>query len=84
MNNYHLQENLAVSDSGFLFHASTGETFTVNETGKTIIKLLQQKKEKEEIFLELEKEFDIEAVSLSKDYDDFITQLKNYSLIEAI
>jgi hypothetical protein len=84
MTNYHLQENLAVSDSGFLFHASTGETFTVNETGKTIIKLLQQKKEKEEIFLELEKEFDIEAVSLSKDYDDFINQLKTFSLLEVI
>ncbi|MFA6980809.1 MAG: HPr-rel-A system PqqD family peptide chaperone [Ignavibacteriaceae bacterium] len=84
MTNYHLQENLAVSDSGFLFHASTGETFTVNETGKTIIKLLQQKKEKDEIFSQLVNEFDIEAGLLEKDYEDFINQLKNFSLIEVI
>jgi len=84
MTNYHLQENLAVSDSGFLFHASTGETFTVNETGKTIIKLLQQKKEKDEIFTQLVNEFDIEAGLLEKDYEDFINQLKNFSLIEVI
>lgn len=84
MTSYHLQENLAISDSGFLFLASTGETFTVNESGKAIIKLLQQKKEKEEIFSEIEKEFDIEAGLLEKDYEDFINQLKNFSLIEVI
>jgi len=84
MTNYQLQENLAISDSGFLFLASTGETFTVNESGKAIIKLLQQKKEKTEIFSELEKEFDIESGLLEQDYDDFITQLKSFSLIEVI
>ena len=36
------------------------------------------------IFSEIEKEFDIEAGLLEKDYDDFINQLKNFSLIEGI
>ena len=39
-------KNLAISESGFLFSPSNGESFTLNELGIWIFKLLQSGKNK--------------------------------------
>jgi hypothetical protein len=82
MNNFVIPENLAISDSGFLFLSSTGETFTLNETGREILKLLQQKFSYQEIVEKISDEFEVDISEFEKDLDDFISRLKNYSLLK--
>ena len=84
MSKYSILENLAVSDSGFLFLTTTGETFTLNEQGREIFKLLQQKYTQEEISDKLLEEYDIDKSTFSRDFEDFFAQLKNYGLIKEV
>lgn len=81
MKSYYIPENIAVSDSGFLFLPTTGETFTLNEIGKKIFKELQAKKSTEEIVNQLLQEYDIDRLTLERDIDDFILRLKSFNLI---
>ncbi len=78
----HLLEEIAISDSGFLFIPSTGESFTLNEIGKEIIKLVQNGMTEEEIKNHLLEEYDITAKDLQKDFDDFVQQLKSFKIIK--
>lgn len=84
MKQYSIPENVAVSDSGFLFLPSTGETFTMNEIGKEIFKQLQQKIPLDNIISNLLNEYDIDKSSLEKDINDFLLQLKNYNVVKEI
>lgn len=84
MSKYLIPSNLAVSDSGFLFMPSTGETFTLNQPGREIFKMIQSGKEFEEVLEFISGEYDIDAVSAEKDLNDFLGQLKNYNLIKEI
>jgi hypothetical protein len=78
---FKVPENVAVSDSGFLFMASTGETFTLNETGKMVFNYIQSGLTEHEIAEKIVEEFDVEITSFERDLSDFIIQLKNYSLV---
>lgn len=82
MSTFFIPENLAVSDSGFLFLPNTGETFSLNEMGRFIFRMLQQKKSEEEIITQICQEFEMDRSIVSRDIDDFVSQLKNYSLIK--
>ncbi len=39
-------KNLALSDTGFVFDPTTGNTYTLNETALAIVRLLKQDKTK--------------------------------------
>jgi hypothetical protein len=84
MNNFHVLENIAVSDNGFLFLTTTGETFTLNELGRKIFKLLQQKISVEAVYAQLVDEYDVERKILEKDCGDFFAQLQSYGLIKPV
>lgn len=81
MKTFIVPENIAISDSGFIFLPSTGETFTLNEIGKQIFKLLQAKKTIAEISSEISKEYDIDTLTLERDIEDFILRLKSLNLV---
>jgi len=82
MTNYIVPQNVAISDSGFLFQPATGESFTLNEIGKLIFKMLQSNSSGEQIIEKVCEEYDAEAKSVERDLEDFITQLKHYSLLK--
>jgi PqqD family protein of HPr-rel-A system len=84
MSEYKVSESLAISDSGFLFMPSTGESFTVNETGILIITLLKKGATENEIIEELIKQYDIDRETAQRDFDEYITLLRNLKLIEKL
>ncbi len=84
MGDYKISENLAVSESGFLFMANTGESFTVNETGRLILKMLKEGKNEDEIIAEITNEFDVDTETAQRDFDEFLTMLKNLNLVEQL
>lgn len=77
-----IKSNIAVSDTGFIFNPDTGESFTVNPLGVSIISYLKAGKSVSDITGELEKSYDIDINTLEKDTEDFIGLLRNFSLID--
>jgi len=76
-----IKSNIALSDSGFIFNPDTGESFTVNPLGASIISYLKDGKTVADITGELTKVYEIDANTLEKDTEDFLGLLKNFSLL---
>lgn len=77
-----LKENIAVSESGFLFDPSSGESFSVNATGKKILQLLSAGKAPEEVEATILSEFDVDQKTYQRYMDDFAHTLRRYNLLE--
>ncbi len=80
MNQLTITPDLAISETGFLFLSSTGETFTVNELGKQILRSLQDGVSQEAIIQAITEEFDVEPVDAQRDVVDFVGLLKHLRL----
>ena len=77
-----IKKNIAISDSGFLFDPSTGESFTFNPTGLEIFRYMRENKSYDEIREIILDKYDIDENSFERYYYDFITMLKQYQLTE--
>ncbi len=73
--------HIALSESGFLFHASTGDSYSVNEVGQRIIQLIREKKNIEAIKAELLEEFEAEAEQVEEDIVDYLQFLKQLKIV---
>jgi hypothetical protein len=78
---WQLIRGLALSESGFVFLPSTGETFTVNEPGRTVILGLQDHKTVAEIIGSMAEGYDADALTIQRDVEDFLGQLRQYQLM---
>lgn len=72
---------LAINEEGFVFDPQTGESFTVNETGKTILKALIDSNAEEGIAMKLTEQFDVSHQDAQADVRDFIQHLRAYQLL---
>ncbi len=77
-----IRKNIALSDSGFIFNPSTGDSYSANPIGQTIIQSLQNGKTDEEICKAITDEYMIDSTTVEKDLYDFMNMLKNYKLTE--
>ena len=75
-------KTLAISDSGFIFDPSTGQTYTTNETGLDIFRMLKEEKSLQDILQFIGTEYDIEDDTALRDVTQFLSQLKTYRLID--
>jgi hypothetical protein len=73
---------LAISEEGFIFDPTTGQSFTVNQGGLEILKGLRQGKEVSAIAQELSENFEAVPADIERDVVDFIGQLKIYRIVE--
>ena len=75
-------KDLAVSDSGFLFDPLSGSTFTVNQTGRTILEGLKAGSGRDGIVAQLADTFAVhEAADLHRDVDEFTHLLRQCDLL---
>ncbi len=84
MSRYSINENIAISENGFMFVPNTGESFMVNETGKFIINQLKEGKSDSEIIELITEEYDADFETAQRDFDEFITMLGNLNLVEEV
>jgi hypothetical protein len=77
-----LKNNIAVSDSGFLFNPTAGSSYSVNPVGQRIIELLKSEKSDEEIIEILLNEYFTDKATIEKDLYDFKVLLGNYKLTD--
>ncbi len=77
-----IKNDIAISDSGFVFAPGTGESFTVNPIGAEIIQMLKEEKSFEQIIEPMLEKYKTDATTVEKDVNDFISMLRHFSLIE--
>ena len=72
---------LRVNDQGTVFDPETGETYTVNDTGLIIFRLLQEDLGVEQIHQHLGKEYEMTLQECKRALMDFTAVLKMYDLL---
>ncbi|NDC32068.1 MAG: PqqD family protein [Bacteroidetes bacterium] len=73
--------NIAVSESGYLFNPTNGDSFSSNLVATDIITLMKQNKTTDEIKKALLAKYDVEKSTIERDFDEFIQELgDNYLL----
>jgi len=77
-----IKENIAVSESGFVFDSNSGDSFNLNEVGQEILRLLKDEKTEEEIQIYITNEYDVEPDVFVDSYYDFIRMLSQFNLLE--
>lgn len=77
-----ITKNLALSETGFAFNGSTGDSFILNETATFILQKIKDGLSEQEILNLLLNEYDVNSTQAEKDLHDFITQLKIFNLLE--
>lgn len=78
-----LRKNIAVSESGFVFDTNTGDSFSLNQTGGLIIKLIQEGKNELEISNYFVENYEVDAGGFENNFSDFIDSLKRLNLLES-
>ena len=76
-----IKNDIAISDTGFVFNPSTGDSFTLNQIGKEIILAMKKNQSEPEILQFLQTRYDVDATTLEKNYYDFIQMLDQYNLV---
>lgn len=74
--------SLAISDNGFIFKPSTGESYTTNEMGLFIIQLLKENKSGEEIINAIMEEFEVDSVTAGRDLYEYLDFLKREQMMD--
>jgi hypothetical protein len=77
-----IKKNIALSDSGFVFNPSSGDSFSTNPIGLEIIKMLKEGKQQAEIAAHILKTYATDETTFEKDYYDFVSQLQKNKLTE--
>ena len=74
--------NLAISDTGFLFDPYTGQTYSVNGTGRAILELLKQGVDVEKLRDRLAEQFEsTPSDDMDRDVREFLLLLRDQGLV---
>jgi len=77
-----IKKNIAVSETGFVFDPTSGESYSINREGQEIMALLKDGKTAKEISEKMCAEYEIDPAGFEKYFYDFTGMLKQYQLIE--
>lgn len=77
-----IKKNIAISEEGFLFNPSTGDSFSTNKIGCEIINLLKEGLTSREIVDIVYAKYDVDKKIFERDLDEFSTVLKEYNIID--
>ena len=76
-----LLSNIAVSESGYLFNPTNGDSFSSNAVATDIIAMLKLDKSQEEIKKVLLAKYDVEKSTIERDLDEFLQELRDNHLM---
>ena len=77
-----IKRNIAVSETGFVFDPTSGESYSINREGQEIMALLKEGKGPEQISEAMCLQYEIDPASFEKYFYDFIGMLRQFQLIE--
>jgi hypothetical protein len=76
-----LRKNIAISDSGFIFNPTTGDSFTTNAIGLEILALLREGHAPPEIVDTLSERYASEKTTIDKDVAEFLLTLRHHKML---
>ncbi len=79
-----LRSNIAVSDNGFVFDPSTGDSYSVNPIGVNIIRWMRSYDSESDVIDQIIKSYDVDSKTVEKDLYDFLNLLLNYQLADKV
>jgi len=77
-----VNRNLAISENGFVFNPTTGDSFSINELGVFIINKIKEGKTKNEILEAIAQDYNAEKSTIEKDFNEFLKIVSNHQLVE--
>ncbi len=77
-----IRKNIAVSETGFVFNPTTGDSYSINQVGQEILGYLGENKSPDEITSLMTTDYDIDPASFEKYYFDFISMLRQFELLD--
>jgi hypothetical protein len=77
-----LNRSLAISDNGFIFNPNTGDSFSVNDLGLSILQKIREGISKKDIVAALCAEYNAEKSVIEKDMDEFLKVIRTHQLVE--
>ena len=76
-----ITEEIKISDNGFVFNSKTGDSFNLNPFGLELIKQIAEDKDFESIREIMLEKYDVDDLTLEKDYYEFYALLKHHQII---
>ena len=76
------KKNIATSEAGFIFNPATGDSFSSNPIGSEILSMFKDDKSRQQIIGTICARYEVEKNQFEKELDDFLSQLKDYNLME--
>jgi hypothetical protein len=80
--NVKIKRSVALSDSGFVFDASTGDSYSLNPVGLEMLELIKSGKSDGEITSHMTEKYDVDATAFERYFYDFMVTLKQMQIIE--
>jgi hypothetical protein len=77
-----IKKNIAVSESGFVFNPTTGDSYSLNQVGQEILTYLGENRTPEEIASLMTAVYDIDRPGFEKYFYDFISMLRQFELLD--
>lgn len=76
-----IDPHIALSETGFLFHASTGDSYSVNTVGQNILQWIKTGKTRGEMLHQLLETYDVDPDRAEEDLDDFLQFLQQQKIL---
>ena len=77
-----IKKSVAISDSGFVFDASTGDSYTLNAVGADILAFIRGGKNEAEIVQEMTVKYDVDKQVMEQYIYDFLFTLRQMQIME--
>jgi hypothetical protein len=77
-----IKGNIALSENGFVFNPATGDSYTINNTGKEVLILIREGKNIDQIIDSMLGKYDVDKTTLERYLADFKNDLSVNNLLE--
>ena len=77
-----IKGNIALSENGFVFNPATGDSYTINNTGKEVLMLIREGKSIDQITGLMLGKYDVDKTTLERYLADFVNDLSVNNLLE--
>jgi len=77
-----LKQNIAISETGFIFDPANGESFSLNPIAVEILSMVKDGLGSDDIKTEILKKYDVDSQTFEHNYFEFVGMLDKFNLIE--
>lgn len=77
-----INKKIAISESGFIFDSSSGDSYSINPIAMEILESIKDGKTISEVKKDFLEKYDVSEAVLEHTLDDFISTAKKFKIVE--